>query len=140
MINSDYLNRCIASLIKAYELLTQQNKDEVLHDVYRSASIKEFELILEQSGKLLKKAIQPYFSDNLALDRLFFKDIFRYGHKFGLLNEDETKRWLAYRDSRNQTAHNYGEKLAQKTISLVPEFIIDSQNLVKNIEKLNATK
>ena len=139
MIDTDYLNRCIASLIKAYELLMQQDKGEVLYDVYRSAVVKEFELILEQSGKLLKKAMQPHFADNQELDRLFFKDIFRYGHKFGLLNAEQTTRWFEYRESRNQTAHNYGEKLAQKTLTLVPQFIIDSQSLVKNIEALNVT-
>ncbi len=137
MINADYVTKCIASLVLAHQLLMQQRRENILYDVYRSASIKEFEVILEQSGKLLKKAIEPYFSSNKTLDQLFFKDVFRYAHKFNLLGEAEVKRWFEYRDSRNQTAHNYGEKLANKTIVLVPQFIIDSQNLVKNITKLN---
>jgi nucleotidyltransferase substrate binding protein (TIGR01987 family) len=140
MINTDFLTKCITSLALAYDLLTQQNKDEVLCDVYRSASIKEFEIILEQSGKLLKKAIEPHFSSHKEVDKLFFKDIFRYAHKFSLLNEEEVKRWFEYRDTRNQTAHNYGEKLANKTIDLVPQFIIDAQNLIKNIKKSNVTQ
>lgn len=140
MINTDYLAKCIASLVLAYELLTKHDKEDVLYDVYRSASIKEFEVILEQSGKLLKKSIEPYFTNNKELDRLFFKEICRYAHKVSLLNEDETRRWFEYRDSRNQTAHNYGEKLANRTINLVPQFIIDAQNLVKNIQELNVAE
>ncbi|SMN02231.1 Uncharacterized protein HI0074 [uncultured Candidatus Thioglobus sp.] len=139
MINTDFLTKCIASLVLAYKLLKEKNKNDALYDVYRSASIKEFEVILEQSGKLLKKSIAPHFSSNKELDKLFFKDVFRVAHKVSLLSEAETKRWFEYRDSRNQTAHNYGEKLAQKTLDLVPQFIIDSQNLVKSIEKLNVT-
>ena len=139
IVNTDFLTKCINSLVLAYRLLIQQNKDDVLYDVYRSASIKEFEVILEQSGKLLKKVIEPYFSNNKELDKLFFKEIFRYAHKVSLLDENETKRWFEYRDSSNKTAHNYGEKLANRTISLVPQFIIDAQSLVKNIEKSNVT-
>jgi hypothetical protein len=43
------------------------------------------------------------------------------------------------RDSGNETTHNYGEKLVNKTINLALQSIIDVQNLVeKNIRKLNA--
>ncbi len=140
IINTDFLTKCINSLVLAYELLTKQDKNNVLYDVYRSANIKEFEVILEQSGKLLKKAMEPHFSNNKELDKLFFKDIFRYAYKFSLLNQSEAKRWFEYRESRNETVHNYGEKLANRTINLVPQFIIDAKNLVKNIKKLNATE
>ncbi len=140
MINTDFLTKCTSNLILAADLLAKQKRGNDLYEVYRSAVIKEFELILEQSGKLLKKAISPYFSSNKQTDDMFFKDIFRYAHKFGLLDEKETKRWLEYRDSRNQSAHNYGENLADETIKLLPQFIIDVQNLINNIKKSNATK
>ena len=100
--------------------------------------IKEFEIILEQSGKLLKKSLKPYFHTSKAVDRLFFKDIFRQAGLHGLLGIEEVERWLKYRDNRNHTSHDYGVELANETLVLITQFIIDAQNLVKVIEK-NAT-
>lgn len=137
MINTDYLSACIENLMLSFELMGQQKNNDKLYLVYRSAVIKEFELILEQSGKLLKKAIEPFFANNEAVDKLFFKEIFKYAHKFGLMNADEVKRWFEYRDSRNKTAHDYGQDLAQKTLLLVQDFLVDSKNLITIIKKIN---
>ncbi|WP_203249934.1 nucleotidyltransferase substrate binding protein [Cysteiniphilum marinum] len=100
------------------------------YDLYRSAVIKEFEIILEQSGKLLKKILLPYFHSKKAVDRLVFKDIFRYAGQHGLLNIEEVERWLNYRDNRNITAHDYGFDLAEHTIPLIPLFIEDVNKLI----------
>ena len=35
-----------------------------LYDIFRVASFKEFELVLEQWGSLLKKRRRPYFAGN----------------------------------------------------------------------------
>ena len=37
---------------------------------YRAACVKEFELILEQSGKLLRKRLAAFFASNRQADRL----------------------------------------------------------------------
>ncbi len=44
--------------------------------MYRSACIKEFEIILEQAGKLMRKVLKPYFHSAKAVDKLIFKDNF----------------------------------------------------------------
>jgi hypothetical protein len=44
--------------------------------MYRSAYIKEFEIILEQAGKLLRKCLKPWFHSPKAVDALVFKDLF----------------------------------------------------------------
>ncbi len=56
-INTDFLERCVKTLEKAYKMLLLAKPDDIEldYDMYRSAVIKEFEVILEQSGKLLKK-------------------------------------------------------------------------------------
>jgi hypothetical protein len=51
-IETIYLERCISTLEKSYSLLQKANPEEIDYDMYRSASIKEFEIILEQCGKL----------------------------------------------------------------------------------------
>jgi hypothetical protein len=102
--------------------------------MYRSACIKEFEIILEQSGKLLKKTIRPYFSSSKDADKLVFKDIFRHAALHSLLSADEVDNWLLYRDNRNNTAHDYGAGFAESTLILLPQFITDSNNLVAIIQ------
>ena len=54
-LDSIFLEKCINALEKAFELYSLAEKDSVEKDIYRSASIKEFEIILEQSAKIIKK-------------------------------------------------------------------------------------
>ena len=53
-LNTDYFARCIASLEQAFGAMGEQPKDNILYDIFRAACVKEFEIILEQTGKLLK--------------------------------------------------------------------------------------
>lgn len=137
-IDTTFLKRCIATLEKAYHLLMNSNQEDIDYDMYRSASVKEFEIIIEQSGKLLKKCLKPYFHSSKAVDKLFFKDVFRHAHKHGLLSLEETERWLQYRDNRNTTAHDYGSGFAEETLQLLPQFIKDSKALVNTIDQQHA--
>lgn len=60
-IDTAYFERCIQTLEMAYKLLLTANPDKIDYDLYHSACIKEFEIILEQAGKLLRKSLKPYF-------------------------------------------------------------------------------
>jgi hypothetical protein len=53
----------------------------------------------------------------------FYFQKFHFGFKFG------------YQDNRNYTSHDYGVELANETLVLIAQFIIDAQNLLKVIEK-----
>ena len=132
-INTEFLVRCIDALESAFEHLQQHGSDEVFYDVFRAASVKEFEIVLEQSGSLLKKRLRPYFASNRQADRLTFKDVFRHAAKHGLMSLEACERWFAYRDNRNDTAHDYGEKFAENTLRLLPEFIADARVLARVI-------
>jgi nucleotidyltransferase substrate binding protein (TIGR01987 family) len=136
-INVDYLNRCIQTLEGAFKLLQQIEQGDIAHDIYRSACVKEFEMILEQSGKLLKNRLSEYFASNKAVDKLTFKDIFRHAAKHTLIDIDTSERWFEYRDNRNSTAHDYGEQFAESTLKLLPNFIADAKALAKMIESHN---
>ena len=132
-IETDYLERCLGALERAFtalrELEAAEDPDRVLYEVYRAACVKEFELVLEQSGKLLKKRSRPWFASNRQADRLIFKDAFRHANKHGLIGADACERWLTYRDNRNDTAHDYGEGFAEATLKLLPNFLSDAQAL-----------
>ncbi|MXY45374.1 MAG: nucleotidyltransferase [Chloroflexi bacterium] len=130
-LNTDFLFRCIGTLELAFEQMQQHEPGDFINEVFRSACVKEFELISEQSGVLLKKRIRPYFASNRQVDELIFRDIFRYAAKHGLISIDACERWLVYRTSRNNTAHRYGEDYAEATLELLPQFIEDAKELAQ---------
>lgn len=133
-INTEYLERCIETLEKSYQLLKKSEEDSIDYEMFRNSMVKGFEMTLEQSGKLLRKKLTPYFATKKAVDRLTFKDLFRYALKHSLLNENEVERWFKYRDNRNNTAHDYGQKFVEKTLSLMDDFIKDAYRIKEVIE------
>jgi len=137
IIDTTFLHRCVQTLEKSLELLNNSDKESIEYDMYRSACVKEFEIILEQSGKLLKKCLKPYFHSSKEVDRLYFKDIFRNACNHSLITIEETERWMQYRDNRNSTAHDYGAGFAEETLTLLPQFIIDASKIIKVINSTN---
>ena len=134
-IDTTFLRRCIKSLeIALGEIGKHQEANDFLYDVYRAACVKEFELVLEQSGKLLRKRLAAFFASNRQADRLVLKDLYRHAAKHGLIDPDTVERWLQYRDNRNDTAHNYGEDFAEATLKLLPEFVVDAKALADMLE------
>ena len=128
-INTDFLTRCIQTLEAAFEQLQQQETHSLTYDIYRSACVKEFEIVLEQCGSLLKRRLRPYFSSSRQADRLTFKDRFRHAARHNLITVESCERWLQYGDNRNDTAHDYGENFAETTLVLLPTFISDAKSL-----------
>ena len=125
-LNTDYYARCIITLEKAFKILTTLTPEDDLYEIYRAACVKEFEIILEQTGKLLKKCLKPYFASSKHVDQLNFKDVFRFAAKHSIISIEEAERWLIYRDNRNDTAHDYGVGFANDTLALLPRFIQDA--------------
>ncbi len=134
-LDTSYLSKCIAALEQALTLLKAAPKESVEYELYRSACVKEFEIILEQSGKLLKKSLKPYFSSSKEVDKLYFKDVFRHAALHGIISLEDANHWIVYRDNRNSTAHDYGVGFANETLNLLPEFITKSKSLIHNLEQ-----
>jgi len=133
-ISTEYLSRCLEILKKSYEMIQSVSENSIEYEIYRNSLVKSFEIILEQSGKLLKKKLVPYFATKKSVDTLSFKDIFRNAHKHLLLDENAVNRWFKYRDNRNNTAHDYGKIFAEQTLSLIEDFIKDTEELKKVID------
>ena len=135
-IDTTFLGRCIASLERAVlEIGRLEDSEDVIYEIYRAACVKEFELVLEQSGKLLRKRLAAYFASNRQADRLNFKDLFRHAARHDLIDTDAVERWLRYRDNRNDTAHDYGEDFAETTLKLLPAFVEDAKALASVIDQ-----
>jgi hypothetical protein len=60
-LDTFFLERCISTLDKAYDLLQKAIPSDIEYDMYRSACVKEYEIILEQCGKLMRKVLKPYY-------------------------------------------------------------------------------
>ena len=133
-IDTTYLMRCIGTLERALDGLGGHDDGDVVYGLYREMCVKEFELVLEQSGKLLRKRLRPWFASNRQADRLTFKDLFRHAAKYGLLPADACERWLEYRDNRNDTAHDGGQGFAEAALKLLPGFIADAKTLAAVID------
>lgn len=134
MINTEYLEKCIETLEKAYTLIKKTEEGSIDYEMYRNSLVKGFEMTLEQSGKLLRKKLLKFFATKKSVDALSFKDLFRHALKHSLITESEVERWFLYRDNRNNTAHDYGRSFAEKTLTLINDFLIDAKNLKKVIE------
>lgn len=133
-ISTEYLGRCLDTLKKSYELIKTVEEASIEYEMYRNSLVKSFEMTLEQSGKLLRKKLSDYFATKKEVDRLTFKDIFRYANKHSLLDESTVERWFNYRDNRNSTAHDYGVQFAQQTLGLIESFINDVEKLKDMID------
>lgn len=91
-IDTEFLAQNLNISRKAYLLLKKSDEKSFDYEMCRDSIVKKFEIILEQSGKLLKKKLVLYFPSKQKLDTLTFKEIFKQAHKFSLLNEEETER------------------------------------------------
>ena len=97
--------------------------------MYRTACVEEFELVLDQSGKLLRKRLVLWFASNQPVDRLAFKGHAHNAAKHELNNLDAADRWIEYLENHSETAHDYGEGLADNTLKLLPNFAADAKTL-----------
>lgn len=137
MIDTTFLRRCIEALESVQTFVAASEEGDIRYDLYRAACVKEFELALEQSGKLLRKRLAAFFASNKEADRLTFKDLFRHAAKHGLMDTEAVERWFHYRDVRNETAHEYGRDFAEATLTILPTFITDAKALADMIEAMD---
>ncbi|MDR2169109.1 MAG: nucleotidyltransferase substrate binding protein [Planctomycetaceae bacterium] len=135
-LNTVYFSKSINVLEHALKLISETDTKDITYVIYRSACIKEYEIILEQSVKLLRKALKPYFSLASAVDKLTFKDVLRHAVLRGIITVEESEQWMQYRDSRNTTVHDYGDEFAETTLSFFPQFIKDAKRLCDAISAL----
>lgn len=129
MLNTDHLNRCIDTLESSLTLYRQAEPGSTNQEVFRNAIVKGYELTQETAFKLIKHALKDYGHGGKKLDATPVKELLRLSATHGLMSVEEVERWFAYRDNRNDTAHDYGEGFAMETLALLPGFISDARTL-----------
>lgn len=133
-IDTSGFRRCIGTLEAAFEQFRGEEQDETLRHVFNAACDRQFELVLDIGGSLLRRRLGNIFASNREADRLTFRDAFRRGAKHALITADACERWLRYRDVRNASAHDYGERFAETALELIPAFVADARALADAVE------
>jgi hypothetical protein len=136
-IDTTYLEHCIATLVRAFNFYNRVEKNSIESDMYRCSCLKQFEIILEQSGKLTRKSLKPYFHSSKEVDKLYFKDIFRHCVLRSMMTLEECERWLQYSNICNDSDDSQETANYAETMDLIPAFIQDATNLVKMIQTQN---
>lgn len=134
-LNIDQLAKCVKTMELSLQHLQNAQPEDIEYEVFRNAVIKSFELTLEVSGKLLRKALKAYVGNPRQIDALNYKEVLRYAAKHGLLNIEAVERWFVYRDNCNDTAHDYGVAFAQETLKLIPSFLKDAYALKETLQE-----
>ncbi len=129
MLNTDHLNRCVRTLESSLTFYRKAEPDSIDQEVFRNAIVKGYELTQETCFKLLKRALKDFGHTGRQLDATPVKELLRLAATHGLMTLEEVERWFAYRDNRNDTAHDYGEGFAKETLVLLLGFIDDVKTL-----------
>jgi len=128
-LNTEHLERCIQTLRSSLDLYVRAEPDSIEQEVFRNAIVKGYELVQETAFKLLRKALREFGHGARKLNDLPIKDLLRLAASHGLMTVEAVERRFAYRDNRNNTAHDYGEGFAKETLVLLPAFLDDVSEL-----------
>jgi len=129
ILNTDHLDRCIRTLESSVARYGQAEPDSIDQEVFRNAIVKGYELTQETIFKLLKRVLKDFGHGGKKLDATPVRELLRLAATHDLMTLEEVERWFVYRDSRNNTAHDYGEGFAKETLVLLPGFIADAKTL-----------
>lgn len=133
-LNTEHLQRCIQTLRSSLAMYGQAVPDSIEQEVFRNAIVKGYELAQETAFKLLRKALREFGHGARKLNDLPIKEVLRLAAVHGLMSVEAVERWFAYRDNRNDTAHDYGEGFAKETLTLLPAFLDDVSELAGLLE------
>lgn len=139
-LNTEHFDNTLRALESAVSLYkrAQAANEPIDQEVFRMAIVKGFELAQEVAFKLLRRRLRDYGYGNRALQATPVKELLRLAAQHGLMSLPEVERWFAYRDNRNDTAHDYGEAFANETLALLGPFIEDARALSQRLRGLEA--
>ena len=127
----------IKNLENAYQTLNtcysdyQSNLDSPLAEYIADSCVKRFEYTLETAWKLVKKIfIHKYGKSE---QELTMNNIFRYMQGYGYAKDWE--KWREYYQKRNATAHEYNLVKLRTLLELVPDFLNDTEFLIKKLRE-----
>jgi len=117
--------------LKSSMVTLEENRTCYFVDMLEDSCIKRFEYTLEFVKKIMKRILKQIYGK--AEDELTVNNIFRFmqGYKF----VENWESWREYYEKRNNTAHEYSLEKSRKLMVLIPQFIVDTENFIKNLEE-----
>lgn len=98
--------------------------------IVRDATIQRFEYTFEALWKFLKEYLKEREGIISHSPKACFREIF----SLGLINEEETVKFLEMTDRRNDTSYTYKEEVAQIIFSKIPEYFSKMEGFLKKFQ------
>ncbi|OOP56939.1 MAG: nucleotidyltransferase [Candidatus Brocadia carolinensis] len=98
--------------------------------IVRDATIQRFEYTFEALWKFLKEYPKEREGIISHSPKACFREIF----SLGIINEEETVKFLEMTDRRNDTSHTYKEEVAQIIFSKIPEYFSKMEGFLKKFQ------
>jgi len=111
----------LTNAVNRLEEVIARYKKDLTDTVVRDSLIQRFEF----TYSIALKTIRKYFIDKAFviedISQMSFNDMIRTANQLNLLKSN-LEKWTIFRNMRNLTSHTYDEEIAQKVISVIPEF------------------
>ena len=112
-----------------YESL-QRVLDPRLIDGLESGLVRKFEIVTEQSWKLVK----TFLLKKEGLDTKTPKQAVKGYYNAGFMSEDDYLLWIQALDDRNTLSHRYDEGAYQQALDRMPNYAALFKRVVKTLE------
>ncbi len=126
--------RILGNIVITPLLLARDRFNEAItniaDDLDRDGAIQRFEYCFELVWKTLKRILDH----KGILVNANPRDIFRYAAKESLISDPLP--WFDFLEKRNKTSHMYKEEVAVEIAAIFPEFKLELDAVVENIQKL----
>lgn len=126
----DNLRNSLETLREGYRKF-DANTDSQLNLLLEDGCIQRFEYTLEAAWKIMKRYLKiKYGKSN---EELTINNIFRLMESFDMI--DNWEEWRDYYRKRNDSSHEYNIIKSREVITIIPNFIKNTQILLNNLEK-----
>lgn len=125
------LNKAISRLKEGYNRYQLDIKDEQIRD----GLVQRFEFTYELSHKMLKRYLESTSASPDEFDNAPFQYLIRSANEKALLRSDWPV-WRGYREMRSKTSHTYDEKVALEVVSVIPDFIEETDYLYNRLKEV----
>ena len=131
--NYEKLEKSLARLKEQYEFFksNEQTLSGNIKEAVQESIIKRFDICYDTLLKHLRKFMEEQLGMPEVKD--FATEIFRKAKNAGIIDEEMQKQLHHYREIRNNSAHNYSEEEAQKTIEIIEDFMADVSEIYQNM-------
>ncbi len=131
----DSLRKSIEALERVIKTVNRFDaSDEDLQEALRAGVIQNFEVVYEQSWKMMERWLEENVG-TVYVNVRSRRELFRRAAESLIITDVD--RWMEYHESHNLTSHTYDEDTAQSVFEDATEFVHDAKRLLRILEGHN---